>query len=123
MFGSNANNATLTEADVDTNGDFDASTWYVRVGYDINTTVGKFIPYFFMDYYKNTETIASKSWGGDNESGVSDDGQFTKPSLGVVYKPIDNVAFKIDGSSHSFDFNGKKESYPEIRFDISYMFK
>ncbi|MEP5614232.1 MAG: hypothetical protein ABJP45_18415 [Cyclobacteriaceae bacterium] len=118
------NTATPTSAaDVDVNGDYDVNTWYLRFSYDINTTKGKFTPYFFLDHYENKENIGSKDFGGDNEAGVADDGEFLKPSLGVVFRPIEKVAIKLDGSSHYYNFNGKKDSYPEVRIDISYMFK
>ncbi len=123
MLNPGANLAALTAADVNTNGDYTVNTWYLRISYEINTTSGKFTPYLFLDHYENPETVGSKGVGGDNEAGVADDGKFLKPSLGVVYRPIDKVAIKLDGSSHSYEFNGKRESYPEIRIDISYMFK
>ncbi len=115
--------SALTEDDVNTNGDYTTTTWYLRLSYDVNTTKGRVIPYLFFDSYKNRETIGSKSFGGDNESGVADNGRFLKPSLGLVYKPVEKVAIKLDASSHRFEFNGEDDSYPEVRLDISYMFK
>lgn len=123
MLNAGADLTALTTADVNTNGDYTVNTWYLRVSYDINTTRGKLTPYFFLDHYKNPETIGSKGFGGDNEAGVADDGKFLKPSIGFVYRPVEKVAIKIDGSSHNYNFNGKKDSYPEIRIDVSYMFK
>lgn len=123
MLNPGADMAALTTADVNLNGDYTVNTWYLRLSYDLNTTKGKFTPYLFFDYYENPETIANKSFGGDNEAGVSDDGSFLKPSLGVVYRPIEKFAIKLDGSSHNYKFNGVNDSYPEIRLDISYMFK
>jgi hypothetical protein len=112
----------VAEANVNTNGDYDVDTYYVRAGYSIESEKGEFVPYIQWDWYKNEETIASKGWGGDNEAGVADDGEFSKATIGIVYRPIPKVAVKLDGSSHFYDFNGKSESYPEIRFDVSYIF-
>ncbi len=114
---------SITEDNVNANGNYSVNTWYARFGYDFSTKAGMFTPYFFLDYYENPETIGSKTFGGDNEAGVSDNGRFYKPSLGIVYKPDEKVAVKLDASSHYYKFNGKNESYPEVRLDISYMFK
>ncbi|MBT9547952.1 MAG: hypothetical protein IV090_21360 [Candidatus Sericytochromatia bacterium] len=68
------------------------------------------------------ETIANKTYGGDNESGLSDDGIFFKPSLGVVYRPSTNIVLKLDSSMHIQKFNGATTMYPEVRFDASFAF-
>lgn len=115
--------SSLTAADVVANVDYIASTWYLRLGYNIETKVGQFVPYVFLDWMSNPEVINNKEYGGDEESGFADDGVFFKPSLGLVYRPINNVAIKLDGSVHSQKFNGKNEIYPEIRMDFSFAFK
>jgi len=102
--------------------DFDVKTWYLRGGYSIESSVGEFVPYGQWDWYSNPETIAEKDWGGDNEAGVSDDGKFNKATLGIIYRPVPQVALKLDGSTHYYKFNGEDEKYSEIRFDISYVF-
>lgn len=115
-------NGAVNAANVDTNGDYDITTWYLRTGYSFETAKGEIQPYFQWDYYKNPETIASKTWGGDAEAGLADDGEFVKWTLGVIYRPVPEVAFKLDTSTHIQDFNGRSETYPEIRFDVSYIF-
>lgn len=112
----------VVAGNIDTNGDYDVTTWYMRAGYSITTDKGQFVPYFQWDEYDNPETIASKTWGGDNEAGLSDNGKFTKVTIGAIYRPVPEVAVKIDASTHIQDFNGSEESYSEIRFDISYIF-
>jgi hypothetical protein len=67
--------------------------------------------------------INNKNYGGDKESGLADDGVFTKTSAGMVYRPIPTVAIKLDGSIHSQKFNGQVVKYPEIRLDLSWAFK
>jgi hypothetical protein len=42
--------------------------------------------------------------------------------VGLVYKPIPNVAIKLDGSYHVQQYNGKSVSYPELRLDFSFAF-
>ena len=113
---------------INTDGSYTINTYYIRFGYNVagGTVPGiswEMTPFFFWDYYENPETIAKKTWGGDNEAGVADDGKFSKPTIGVVFKPTDAVAFKIDASSHLYKWNGKDESYSEIRFDVSYFFR
>ena len=53
---------------------FDVKTWYLRSGYSFTSNAGEWVPYMQWDWYSNPETIASKTWGGDNEAGVDDDG-------------------------------------------------
>jgi hypothetical protein len=114
--------SSLTENDVVQTGEYSVKTGYVRAGYFFYTDHGTFAPFAFIDWMKNEETVASKTWGGDNESGIADDGMFYKYTVGMSYKPVDKVAIKFDHSSHIQKFNGKTESYPEFRFDVSYMF-
>lgn len=113
----------LSTEDILTDGDYKVKTAYIRVGYFIKSDYGTFAPFAFFDWMDNPETIAKKTYGGDNESGISDDGKFVKWTLGCSYKPIDKVAIKLDTSRHIQNYNGKSESYPEVRFDISYLFK
>ena len=80
------------------------------------------MPYFQWDNYDNPETIENKSFGGDAEAGLTDDGQFQKSTVGIIYRPIPVLALKFDTSTHFQDFNGKSESFSEIRFDVSYIF-
>ena len=42
--------------------------------------------------------------------------------MGVLFRPIPQVAVKLDGSAHFYKFHGDQVSYPEIRFDVSYTF-
>jgi hypothetical protein len=112
----------VAAGNVNTNGDYDVSTWYLRGGYSIETPRGEFVPYAQWDYYDNPETINNKDWGGDAEAGLADDGKFSKGTLGIIYRPIQDVAFKFDASTHFQKFNGKDESYSEVRLDVSYIF-
>lgn len=125
FLGANASksNAALTTSDVIEDVSYTSSTWYVRLGYNIDSKYGQFVPYLFLDWMSNPEIVNMKKYGGDEESGYADDGKFLKPSVGVVYRPINTVAIKFDGSVHSQKFNGKNEIYPEIRMDFSFAFK
>ena len=114
--------AAVTPGNVNTSGDYLVRTWYGRAGYSFETRAGEFGPYLQWDWYSNPETIAEKDFGGDNEAGVADDGQFNKGTLGLVYRPISQVAIKLDGSLHMYRFHGERVSYPELRFDVSYTF-
>lgn len=95
----------------------------MRAGYAIQTGAGELTPYAQWDHYENPETIASKSFGGDGEAGLTDDGAFDKATVGTIYRPISPVALKLDGSAHIQDFNGKQEIYPEIRLSFSYFWQ
>ncbi|HYG20176.1 MAG TPA: hypothetical protein VD816_14660, partial [Ohtaekwangia sp.] len=85
----------LTTDDIRTAVKYNVQTWYVRVGYNIQSNAGQFIPYVFLDWMSHPEAIQNKTFGGDDEAGLADDGIFWKPSLGLVYKPIPNVAIKL----------------------------
>jgi hypothetical protein len=102
---------------------YDVKTYYIRVAYNIDSKLGQFVPYLFLDWMSNPEVINNKDYGGDKESGLADDGVFTKTSAGVVYRPIPAVAIKVDGSIHSQKFNEQTVKYPEIRIDLSWAFK
>lgn len=117
------NDADLVASDVVTNADYDVKTAYFRIGYPLDHKWGTFTPYFHWDWMDNPETIQSKSYGGDNESGFADDGEFTKYSVGLVFNPLDGVAVKFDSSVHEQEFNGRKERYPEVRLDFSLTYK
>lgn len=113
----------LSVDDVIRTANYKVTTGYVRVGYHIKMNRGGTIaPFFFFDWMNHPETIGSKTWGGDNESGIADDGKFYKWTAGVAYKPIDKVAIKLDTSTHIQKYNGATETYPEVRFDISYLY-
>jgi hypothetical protein len=99
-------------------------TGYLRAGYEI--TIGQLAsitPYIQFDYYKNPEIVNNKDLGGDNEAGLTDDGQFEKYTVGAVLRPVSQVAAKVDASGHRQKFNGKSEFYPEVRFSISYLWE
>ena len=70
--------APVTASNINTNGNYDVNTAYVRGGYSIESKIGEWGPYFQWDYYSNPETIGKKKYGGDNEAGVSDNGKFVK---------------------------------------------
>jgi hypothetical protein len=125
FLGANASKAdnALTEDDVVVPVSYNVQTYYIRLGYNVETKIGQFVPYLFLDWMSHPEVINNKTFGGDKESGLADDGKFTKTSAGVVYRPIPTVAIKLDGSIHSQKFNGSNVSYPEIRLDFSWAFK
>lgn len=112
----------VAASNVDTNGEYSISTWYVRAGYSLLRESGEWVPYAQWDFYENEETIQDKTWGGDNEAGLADDGKFHKATVGLIYRPVPEVAFKFDASAHIQEFNGNTEMYPEIRIDASYIF-
>lgn len=124
FLGNNADVPTrnLTTEDVLLNANYTVSTFYVRVGYSIKSNIGQFMPYVFFDMMSNPEVIQNKSYGGDNETGLSDDGKFNKSSAGIVYRPIKTVAVKFDVSTHTQKFNGVTNTYPEARLDFSFSF-
>ncbi len=124
FLGANAEktNDELVEGDVVRDAKYTVQTWYLRVGYNVKTGIGQMVPYLFVDWMSHPENIRNRTFGGDDEAGLADDGKFLKPSIGVVYRPIPAVAIKLDGSYHSQLFNGEKVIYPELRLDFSFAF-
>lgn len=113
-----ANWGSCTEADVD----YDIVTWYVRYGYTFESNDwGMITPYVQWDYYKNPEMIANKDLGGDNEAGLADDGAFNKQTLGIFFRPENELAIKVDASNHQQEMDGKTVNYAEIRSSFSYI--
>ena len=103
---------------------YDTRTFYVRSGYSLNLPKGiELIPYAQFDYFDDPEAIANKDFGGDNEAGLSDDGIFYKVTVGTVFRPIPQVALKVDGSAHIQEFNNETVFYPEIRASLSYLWE
>lgn len=115
-------NGPASEENVRVFDNYDVKTWYIRAGYTFELKKGELIPYFQWDWYSNPEEIASKTFGGDAEAGVADDGKFNKSTIGIIYHPISSVAFKVDQSFHMYKLNGENVSYPEVRFDVSFIF-
>jgi hypothetical protein len=107
---------------VNTSASYKIQTWYLRGGYSFETGVGEVAPYVQWDWYKNPETIANKTYGGDDEAGAADEGTFNKSTVGVVYRPSPEVAVKFDQSYHFYKVNGENVRYPEIRLDFSFTF-
>jgi hypothetical protein len=118
----NLPNDALTTDDVQTSVRYNVQTWYIRLGYNVQTEIGQFVPYLFLDWMSHPESIQNKDFGGDEESGLADDGIFWKPSAGLVYRPMPNVAIKLDGSCHIQQYMGKNITYPELRLDFSFAF-
>jgi hypothetical protein len=118
----NPSGSKTSLANVNVVANFKVQTWYVRGGYSFETGIGEIGPYFQWDWYSNPETIANKTYGGDDEAGVADDGVFNKSTLGVLYRPSPEIAVKFDQSFHFYKYNGESVRYPEVRLDFSFTF-
>lgn len=119
------NSTVYNGSNVVTKADYLVSTYYIRLSYTIPKETLKFselTPYATLDNYSNPETIAKKTWGGDNEAGLSDDGVFNKTTFGIRLKPVSSMAIKAEIATHFQKVNGSNASYNEYHFDISYMF-
>jgi hypothetical protein len=109
---------------VRTNANYKIDTGYFRGGYEF--ALGKLAsitPYVQYDYYSNPETVKNKDLGGDNEAGATDDGRFSKYTLGGVFRPVPQVALKVDSSVHTYKYNAENVFYPEVRASFSYLWE
>ena len=101
---------------------YSVQTAYIRTARDF--AVGDnaaLTPYAQVDWFRNPETVADKSVGGDNEAGLSDDGQFFKYTVGTIFRPVPQIALKIDGSAHHMLLHDTQVFYPEVRVSFSYL--
>jgi len=99
-------------------------TAYFRGGYQLPVgKLGSVTPYVQADWYDNPEIVESKDLGGDAEAGQSDDGAFLKYTVGTVLRPVPEIALKLDGSAHQFQYNGTTVLYPEVRVSFSYLWQ
>ena len=99
-------------------------TAYVRAGHQVAMgKQGSITPYIQADWYHNPELVEAKSYGGDGEAGMADDGTFFKYTAGTVIRPFPEVALKLDGSVHQLTYNGATEFYPEVRVSFSYLWQ
>jgi hypothetical protein len=112
--------ANPTEANVIIPVSYGVTAAYARAGYEFPIyQQWTLTPYAQFDFYKNIETIGNEDFGGDNEAGLTDDGQFLKYTLGMVVRPVRFVAIKVDGSVHSQNFNNDTFNYAEVRTSFS----
>jgi hypothetical protein len=112
---------------------YSVDAFYFRAGYTLPSSVGNWTPYGHLDVLSHPEMISDEDYGGDEEAGLMDDGAFTKLSLGVVYNPIDTVAFKFDIGHHFGDYSGTspeqdgllrgRTPIEQVRLDASFAFK
>lgn len=101
---------------------YDVFTTYFRGGYELQLADMTLTPYAQFDYYSNPETIRAKSFGGDgDEAGLSETGKFGKITLGAVLRPVEQVALKLDGGAHVYEYAGKTDLYTEVRLSFSYL--
>jgi len=111
-----------TEADVIRDATYTAQTAYLRVGYELRD--GMFTPYLQGDYYKNPETVPLEAYGGDNEAGFDDRGRFFKGALGFMFRPLPQIALKLEYGSHFFmKWGGTSYVDPELRASFSYFWE
>lgn len=115
---------TCDETNVETDAKYDVRTGYLNAAYELYLgRLGAATPYTRVDFYSNPETIANKDFGGDDEAGLTDDGEFIKSTIGVIYRPVPAIAVKVDGSTHTQTFNDESLTYPEIRVHLSYLWE
>jgi hypothetical protein len=111
-----------TEADVIRGATYTAQTAYLRVGYELRD--GMFTPYLQGDYYRNPETVPLEAFGGDNEAGFDDRGRFFKGALGFMFRPLPQIALKLEYGSHLFmKWGGTSYVDPELRASFSYFWE
>lgn len=109
---------------VNADADYVVATVYGRAGYAFLIDGMEFLPYAQVDWYQNPETVREKDFGGDgDEAGLADDGSFTKLTAGLVFRPVQPVAVKLDSSVHILPVNDTVAWYPEVRLSASYLWE
>jgi hypothetical protein len=111
-----------TEADVIRSVAYTAQTAYFRVGYELRD--GMYTPYVQGDFYQNPEMVPLRPLGGDQEAGYDDRGRFLKGTLGFMFRPIPQVALKVEYGSHLLvKWGGTSYLDPELRASFSYFWE
>jgi hypothetical protein len=108
-----------TDDMVRTDAEYEVHAAYVRAGYEFPAGSWTLTPYGQFDYYLNPELIADEDFGGDNEAGLADGGKKYKSTAGIVARPADFVAVKLDVSAHTQPFDGETFTYIEGRLSLS----
>jgi len=114
-------NSELTTDDIDTDGSYDVSTYYVLLAYAFDTDMGEIAPYLRIQNYQNPEAIADRGWGG-NEAGVSDNGTANLFAGGFIYRPVFQLAFKAEGTLVDYKYFGNASKEIDMRLSLSYTF-
>jgi hypothetical protein len=68
--------------------------------------------------------VPLRAQGGDLEAGYDDRGRFLKGTLGFLFRPIPQVALKLEYQSHMFmKWAGTSYLDPELRASFSYFWE
>lgn len=108
----------------DPNARYAVQTFYARGGYQLALgDTATLTPYLQFDWYQNPEAIRAKSFGGDNEAGRGDGGSFLKLTAGGVFRPVPQVALKVDYSTHVYNVSRQVALEHELRASFSYLWE
>lgn len=101
---------------------YDVFTTYFRLGYSLAIADVEVVPYIGATYYSNPETIADEAFGGfEDGAGSKDGGDFVKSMLGVVIRPVQQVALKLETTSHFYRYGGQFDWHQEGKLSLSYL--
>ena len=65
--------------------------------------------------------ISARQHGGDQETGLADNGVFHKISGGLIYRPWPSLALKGGFSVYVQDINDKQEVYTKLGLQLAYL--
>jgi hypothetical protein len=117
-------NGDPTQGTTDARVRYAVQTFYARAGYQLALgDTATVTPYLQFDWYQNPEVIRRKTFGGDNEAGRSDQGTFIKLTAGGVFRPVPQVALKLDYSTHLYQVSRQLSLEHELRASFSYLWE
>lgn len=118
------NNGDPTQGTTNAAVKYAVQTFYFRTGYEFSLGgLSTLTPYLQLDWYQNPEEIIPKKYGGDDEAGRGQGGQFFKYTAGGVFRPVPQVALKLDYSTHAYVVQNQLALEHEVRASFSYLWE
>ena len=115
--------ANPTIMDVNINARYAVQTFWARLAYEIDLhKLGTLQPYIHLDWYSDPESFEGAALGG-NETGLYDDNQLYRVTVGTVYRPVPAVALKVELNPHIGKVQGVEAVYVPIQASLSYAWK
>jgi hypothetical protein len=80
-------------------------------------------PYVNVDYIHDVESVSDPAFGGDGAAGESTRGIAMHYRLGLVAKPVQQIAFKVEATHAMYGFGTGFGSDEELWISASYQWE
>lgn len=99
--------------------DYQVQSIRLAARYRLETGAGAVVPHGRLDVHVDGERLPPKR-GGDDESGLADDGRFFVPTAGVAWWPLAGLAIKAEGALYFIEHEGEDRAFPELRAAVAW---